>query len=49
MPVVSRSSLIITANSDAEVDDILCDLMARRDEQAEVYVSVSETSRELER
>lgn len=48
MPVVVRASVIITGADDAAVDAVLQDLAAHRDELAETYVSIVETSRQLE-
>jgi hypothetical protein len=41
-----RAQVIITAPDDDAIDQVLIALAAHRDELAEVYVSVRETSRE---
>lgn len=49
MAIVSRSTVIITAETDRVIDLILQALADERDEAERTYVSISEISREAER
>ena len=49
MPIVSRALVTIQAETDEEIDKVWRDLAAKRDENTDLYVSITETGREVER